>query len=156
ATSSPAAIRGDERGSSFARWAARSVDGARKRGQDARMSTAGRFILCAGVQAAVAAAAIALAPGFSGVMRGAAPSPTVQLPSPPGPFPIGPTTWRLVDRPRSEPFGAAGEFRNVEVHAWYPAATTATGSPAPYLRDGLAEVRTFATVFRVPETTFDG
>ena len=26
---------------------------------------------------------------------------------------------------------------------------------APYLREGLAEVRTFASVFRAPETTFD-
>ena len=77
------------------------------------------------------------------------------LPSPTGPYAVGTTTWRLTDASRRETFSASGEYRNVEVLAWYPAAGPRRGEPAPYLREGLPEVRAFATLFRVPDTTFD-
>src|SRR5205814_7178910 len=76
-------------------------------------------------------------------------------PRPTGPYAAGTTTWRLVDDARPETFGPPGAVRNVEVLAWYPAAPGRGGSRAPYLREGLAEVRSFATVFGVPDTTFD-
>jgi dienelactone hydrolase len=75
-------------------------------------------------------------------------------PRPTGLFDVGTTSWRLIDNTRPETFGAPGAMRNVEVLAWYPAASR-NRKPAPYLREGLDEVRSFAKLFRVPETTFD-
>jgi predicted dienelactone hydrolase len=77
-----------------------------------------------------------------------------ELPAPTGPFAVGTTTWRLTDPSRRETFIDRSEPRNVEVLAWYPTAARG-GQVAPYLREGLAEVRTFASVFRAPESTFD-
>jgi dienelactone hydrolase len=82
-------------------------------------------------------------------------APAFELPSPTGRYAIGTTSWRVTDPSRRETFAASGEFRNVEVLAWYPAAAPRRGEPAPYLREGLPEVRTFATLFGVPETAFD-
>jgi predicted dienelactone hydrolase len=77
-----------------------------------------------------------------------------ELPAPTGRFAVGTTTWRLTDPLRQEAFTDRSEPRNVEVLIWYP--TTARGAQvAPYLREGLAEARTFASLFRAPETTFD-
>src|SRR4029079_3891896 len=66
-----------------------------------------------------------------------------------------PTTWRVIDASRAEPFGAPGEYRNVEVFAWYPAAAASASQPAPYLREGLVEVRAYTKLLRVAEDTFD-
>ena len=79
----------------------------------------------------------------------------VELPPPTGRYAVGTTTWRLIDSSRPAIFAGSSEFRDVEVLAWYPAAAPRRGELAPYLREGLAEVRTFATLFRVPETAFD-
>src|SRR5438045_50706 len=76
------------------------------------------------------------------------------LPPPTGPFAIGTTTWHLSDTSREEVF-AAGNFREVVAHVWYPAAPGRHTALAPYLRDGLAEARTFAKVLRRPESAFD-
>jgi len=46
-------------------------------------------------------------------------------------------------------------FRQVEVLAWYPSGAPPQGALAPYLREGLTEVRAFATLLREPETVFD-
>jgi predicted dienelactone hydrolase len=78
----------------------------------------------------------------------------VELPAPTGPYPVATTSWKLTDRSRAEAFAAPGEFRQIEVLAWYPAAA-GNGARAPYLREGLAEVRTFAKVFGA-EAAFDG
>jgi dienelactone hydrolase len=43
----------------------------------------------------------------------------------------------------------------VRVVAWYPAVNGATGDTAPYLREGLAEARSFATLLRQPEAALD-
>jgi len=75
-----------------------------------------------------------------------------ELPTPGGRFAVGTTSWRLIDRSRQETF-AAGEPRQVEVIAWYPAAR-GRGATAPYLREGLGEVRPFAKLFG-DETAFD-
>jgi dienelactone hydrolase len=83
-------------------------------------------------------------------------SPTIALPKPTGPFPVATTTWRVTDPARKETFTAAGESRQVEVMAWYPAAAPRrTGALAPYLREGLPEVRTFATALRGSRSAFD-
>ena len=99
----------------------------------------------------MAAAAIVRVPPVS---LDAAPSTAFELPAPTGRYPIGTTTWRLVDESRRETLSGSGEPRNVEVHAWYPAAS-ADAPRAPYLRDGLPEVQTFATMIGAPESTFD-
>lgn len=75
-----------------------------------------------------------------------APSGGVELPAPTGPYPVGTTSWHLTDRSRSETFEGASGFREVEVIAWYPAASRG-GAVAPYLREGVAEVRPFAKLF---------
>ena len=105
--------------------------------------------------AAIAIASIAVARTRGAPQQAAAPA-AFELPAPTGPFPVGTTTWRLTDTARSETFTTAGEPRQVEILAWYPAAGPRRGAPAPYLREGLAEVRTFATVFRAPRAVFDG
>jgi dienelactone hydrolase len=84
--------------------------------------------------------------------QGPAPA-AFELPTPSGRFAVGTTSWRLTDRSRPETFGDAGERRQVEVIAWYPAAR-GRGPTAPYLREGLGEVRPFAKLFG-DETAFD-
>jgi len=67
----------------------------------------------------------------------------MELPAPTGPSRIGTTRWHVTDAARPETFAAAGTHRQVEVLAWYPAAAAAAsgrGEPAPYLREGIAEV----------------
>ena len=84
-----------------------------------------------------------------------APAP-FELPAPTGTSAIGTTTWRLTDSARRETLAGGGEPRNVEVLAWYPASSPGRGKTAPYLREGLAEVRTFAKMFRAAEGVWDG
>jgi predicted dienelactone hydrolase len=99
---------------------------------------------------AVTIGAVAVHSGVDG------PAP-FELPAPTGRHAVGTTAWRVTDSSRRETFTASGEFRQVEVIAWYPAAARRrTITPAPYLREGLAEVRTFARLFGAPETAFDG
>jgi dienelactone hydrolase len=83
-----------------------------------------------------------------------APTPSFELPAPTGPYAVGTTTWRLTDRSRQETLSGSHEFRQVEVLAWYPASPRGTRL-APYLREGLTEVRSFAKNFG-NETAFDG
>jgi predicted dienelactone hydrolase len=64
----------------------------------------------------------------------------IELPAPTGPLKVGTTRWNVTDAARPETFGAAGARRQVEVLAWYPAAAAEGGKPAPYLREGMAEV----------------
>ena len=61
---------------------------------------------------------LAAAMTLSGML---APAP-VELPTPTGRFPVGTTSWRLTDSSRQETFTGSGEFRQVEVIAWHPAA----------------------------------
>ena len=76
-----------------------------------------------------------------------------ELPAPTGRYPIGTSSWHLTDRSRAETFAGPGAFREVEVIAWYPAAPR-SGTVAPYLREGVAEVRPFAKLFG-DELAFD-
>lgn len=68
-----------------------------------------------------------------------APVEPITLPSPSGPYKVGTTVWHVTDAGRPETFAGAGVLRQVEVLAWYPAAPGG-GEPAPYLREGLAEL----------------
>ena len=86
-----------------------------------------------------------------GVVRAA-----FELPPPTGRYAVGTTAWRVTDSSRHETFTTSGEFRQVEVLAWYPAAAPPSGGLAAYLREGLAEVRSFAKLFGAAETVFDG
>ena len=100
-------------------------------------------------------AAMVAAWRLAAAASGAVLPPAFELPSPTGRYPVGTTSWRLTDRSRPETFSAPGAFRQVEVLAWYPAAAARGRAPAPYLREGLDEVRGFAKLFGV-ETAFDG
>jgi alpha-beta hydrolase superfamily lysophospholipase len=88
-------------------------------------------------------------------MAATLPIAAFELPAPTGRFPVGTTSWHVTDAARRETFSASGEPRQVEVLAWYPAAANRGGKPAPYLRSGLAEVRSFATLFGVSPDSFD-
>src|SRR5262249_9059473 len=118
------------------------------RGQDAR-------VIGAASRIAVACAVLLVVIVFSTRRPDAAPSTAFELPAPTGRYAVGTTGWRLVDQSRPETLGAADELRNVEVLAWYPAQAPARAERAPCLREGVAEVRTFATLFRAPESSFD-
>jgi predicted dienelactone hydrolase len=75
------------------------------------------------------------------------PPPTFELPAPTGTLPIGTTRWVITDPSRDELF-APGRKRDIEVIAWYPSSAT-PGDPAPYLRDGMEEVLSFARLAKL-------
>ncbi|PYR16081.1 MAG: hypothetical protein DMF94_29395 [Acidobacteria bacterium] len=86
-----------------------------------------------------------------GVVRAA-----FELPPPTGRYAVGTTAWRVTDSSRHETFTTSGEFRQVEVLAWYPAAPPRSGGLAAYpetVFDGLAEVRTHAGLDAAPAVT---
>lgn len=72
------------------------------------------------------------------LMAAAAPAsaqefPTVQLPAPTGPHPVGTRIMTIVDSTRVERLGSEpGESRTLRVRFWYPAAVS-TGSTVPYM-----------------------
>lgn len=75
------------------------------------------------------------------------PAPTFELPAPTGKMPIGTTSWVVTDASREETF-APGHKRDIEVIAWYPSAG-ATGATAPYVRDGMEEILSFARLAKL-------
>jgi predicted dienelactone hydrolase len=105
-------------------------------------------------QAALMVAALAVVVAARPVAMQVARPPAIELPAPTGASEVGTTTWRLLDKSRKEPFSSTGEFRQVEVLAWYPAAPV-HGAMAPYLREGRLEARSFGALFNA-ETAFDG
>ncbi|HUQ86281.1 MAG TPA: hypothetical protein VM096_01910 [Vicinamibacterales bacterium] len=80
--------------------------------------------------------------GASAVASAQSATPTFELPAPTGRFPIGTTRWVVTDTSREETF-APGRKRDIEIVAWYPIAA-ATGTTAPYMRDGMEEALAFA------------
>lgn len=78
---------------------------------------------------------------------GAQAPPPFDLPAPTGKSPIGTTRWVVTDTSRQETF-AAGQQRQVEVIAWYPAVASVAAT-APYLRDGMEEVLSFARLAKL-------
>ena len=78
-----------------------------------------------------------------------------ELPKPGGSFPVGTTSFTVIDDARAETFSDQPEKREVQVLAWYPAVDGAQGSHAPYLRAGMQEARAFASLMRQPEGAFD-
>jgi predicted dienelactone hydrolase len=83
------------------------------------------------------------------------PSMVFELPAPTGPAPVGTTRWLVTDASRRETFGSVDAPRQVPVVAWYPAASPLSSPRAPYLREGLVEIRSFASLFGQPSTAFD-
>ena len=104
------------------------------------------------VAAITVIAAIGVGP-LTGTASQTAAAAAFELPAPTGPHPIWTTSWRLTDRARPETFADPGAFRQVEVIAY--ARPCRRPRPAPYLREGLAEVHPFARLFGA-ETAFDG
>ena len=84
---------------------------------------------------------------------GAQAQPPFELPAPTGKSPIGTTRWVVADTSRAETF-APGQRRQVEVIAWYPAVASVAPT-APYIRDGMAEVLSFARLAKLGDA-FDG
>src|SRR5687768_14941964 len=72
---------------------------------------------------------------------------TFELPAPTGKLPVGTTQWVFVDPSRQETF-APGRPREVQVIAWYPAATH-NGTMAPYMRNGMEEALSFARLAKL-------
>jgi predicted dienelactone hydrolase len=111
------------------------------------------------VNAKVAFALVVLVATIATVRGGAANradgTAPFELPPPTGRFPVGTTTWRVIDPSRRETLADAAAPREVEVMAWYPAAS-AGGELAPYLREGLGEVQAFAALVRGERTAWDG
>ena len=75
-------------------------------------------------------------------------APLFELPAPTGTLPVGTTQWFVTDPSREETF-APGKRRDVEVIAWYPASPASPASLAPYMRDGMEEVLSFARVAKL-------
>ena len=73
--------------------------------------------------------------------------PLFTLPAPTGTFPTGTTRWLVIDPSRQETF-ASGRQREVEVIAWYPAASR-SGETAPYMRNGIEEALSFAKLAKL-------
>ena len=95
-------------------------------------------------------AAVLVAPGG---LDAQAPAPAFELPAPTGRSPVGTTRWVVTDPTRAETF-APGKTRDVEVVAWYPAIVSVEKT-APYLRDGMEEVLSFARLAKLGDA-FDG
>ena len=74
-------------------------------------------------------------------------APLFELPAPAGKLPIGTTRWVVTDPSRDETF-APGKNRDIEVVAWYPSAGVA-GDTAPYVRDSMEEVLSFARLAKL-------
>ena len=81
------------------------------------------------------------------------PAPAFELPPPTGKMAIGTTRWVVTDPSRDETF-APGRKHDIEVVAWYPTAAPGP-QPAPYLRDGMEEVLSFARLAKLGEA-FNG
>ena len=81
------------------------------------------------------------------------PAHLFELPAPTGKSAVGTTRWVVTDTSREEIF-APGKKRDIEVVAWYPAAAPSS-QPAPYIRDGMEEVLSFARLARLGDA-FDG
>ncbi|MDH4062896.1 MAG: hypothetical protein OEW19_00740 [Acidobacteriota bacterium] len=124
-----------------------------------RVSPPTSVLLCAALGCASFGAHPAVdaggAPASAPAPQPGAPARTPVLPKPTGPFSVGTTSFRLIDSARPEPFSATDEKRQVEVIAWYPAVNGAPGQRAPYLRAGLIEGRTFASLMRQSDAAFD-
>lgn len=85
-----------------------------------------------------------------GASASASQAPAVFEPiGPTGRFPVGTTSWVVTDAARPDPF-ALGQPRQVRVVAWYPAVDVSDGRLAPYLREGIEEVRRFAALQQMP------
>jgi predicted dienelactone hydrolase len=84
---------------------------------------------------------------------GAQAQPPFELPAPTGKSPIGTTRWVVTDTSRQETF-ATGQPRQVEVIAWYPAVASVAPT-APYIRDGMEEVLSFARLAKLGNA-YDG
>jgi dienelactone hydrolase len=86
--------------------------------------------------------------GLSIPLRAQLSSPPFELPVPTGAGSIGTTRWVVTDSSRDEIF-APGRKRDVEVVAWYPRDASATGDTAPYIRDSMEEVLSFARLAKL-------
>jgi len=68
------------------------------------------------------------------VLSSAAACPAESVPEPTGAYPVGRTTYHLVDGSRDADQGShKGQKREFMVHLWYPAKSGAVGKPAPWV-----------------------
>lgn len=84
-------------------------------------------------------------------------TPAFELPAPTGKLPIGTSRWVVTDQSRDEIF-APGKKHDIEVIAWYPStgAMRVPGSiSAPYIRDSMEEVLSFARLAKLGDAFND-
>src|SRR5689334_23283471 len=103
----------------------------------------------------IAATLGALALASSALFGQAEPAARFVLPQPTGPHAVGSTRWVETDDERPEPFVNGVERRQVTVTLWYPSRRGASGPRAPYFREGLGEVQTWARAFAEHADAFD-
>jgi dienelactone hydrolase len=72
------------------------------------------------------------------------------LPKPTGTLSIGVTWFTLIDESRDEAYAGVGVRRQVRINIWYPASRTAGLPSAPYLLEGLSDVRLLASLAKAP------
>src|SRR6187397_3557755 len=87
-------------------------------------------------------------------LRAQTSAPAFELPAPTGKSPIGTTRWVVTDTSRDEMF-APGKKHDIEIVAWYPREAGPSGVTAPYLRDGMEEVLSFARLAKLGDA-FNG
>ncbi|MBU2669920.1 alpha/beta hydrolase [Actinoplanes bogorensis] len=104
------------------------------------MSISRRRLLATGLAAAAtvpfgAGAAAATAPFGAGTA--AAAPPRLTLPGPTGPYPVGTTALRLLDRSRPDPFTGQAGHRELMVGVWYPARDAGRLPRAPWMEPAV-------------------
>ena len=97
---------------------------------------------------------LALVLAFTVFASAQAPAPLFELPAPTGKSAVGTTRWVVTDTSREETFAPARK-RDIEIVAWYPVAAAAGGTSAPYIRDGMEEVLSFARLAKLGDV-FNG
>ena len=76
--------------------------------------------------------------------QGGAISPSVALPAPTGPFPVGRAVYHWRDATRDEFYSdVPGDRRELVVSVWYPAAPDPSATPGPYASPGWEAVGDF-------------
>ena len=75
---------------------------------------------------------------------------------PTGPYPVGTTTFHLIDNSRTDPYAPdPSSPREILVQVWYPAQDVEQYPLAPWMEDPLISARGVSQIFELPDFTFD-
>lgn len=133
-----------------------AVEGARWQMTPGLLAVVGLALIALGSQNALALPAIGAALGLGGVAAALGlclAFPVFELPSPPGRFSVGTTSFPLRDPARADPF--TGERpRRLMAQVWYPTTAGAAGRRAAYVDDAAA-LRPLARLLGLPPWMLD-